>query len=101
MDRGLYSAPLSGGIPSPVPGLFSVPLSGTMPSPTLPTSWSQSSPFISWTGPALTMSSTGVVGTSRDTTPRTRMMEGLFGSQPPYTQDTQVVDDTESSSRDF
>lgn len=82
MDQGLYSVPLSEALPLPVQGLFSVLLSGTMPPPMLPTSWGQPTSFASWTGPALSLSATGAMGTSKDTTPRTRMMEGLLG--PPF-----------------
>src|SRR6185437_6654498 len=85
LDPGSFSAPLSG-IPPPVSGLFSVPMYGTMPSPTIPVSVSQSSPFSGWTGPALSLTTDGVTGTSRDTTPRTRMVEGLFASPFPYAQ---------------
>ena len=82
-------------------GLFSIPLSGTMPPMTIPKSWSQPMHFTSWTGPALTMSSTGVVGTSRDTTPRTRIMEGLFGPPFPYSQCRDYTDSSSSRSGDF
>ena len=81
--------------------LFSVPVSGTIPPPTMPTSWSQSTQFTSWTRPALTMSSAGVVGTSRDTTPRTRMMKGLFGRPFPYSQSRDDTDPSSSGSGDF
>ena len=103
LDPGSFSAPLSG-VPPPLSGLFSVPLYGTMPSPTIPVSLGQSTPLSGWTGPALSLTTTGPAGTSRDATPRTRMVEGLFGSPFPYTQGgprAQGQDETDSDSRDF
>ncbi|XP_021759184.1 uncharacterized protein LOC110724097 [Chenopodium quinoa] len=100
VDPSLFSAP-SSGIPPPVSGLFSVRMCGTMPPPTIPVSLSQSTPFASWTGPALSLIAAGVTWTSRDTTPRTRMMAGLFGSPFPYTEGGDDTDPNSSSSADF
>ena len=58
-------------------------------------------PFASWTCPALSLSATGAIGTSRDTTPRTRMMEGLFGPPFPYSQSRDDTDPSSSGSGEF
>ncbi|XP_021716688.1 uncharacterized protein LOC110684553 [Chenopodium quinoa] len=57
--------------------------------------------FCQLTGPALSLTATGVTGTSRDTTQRTRMMAGLFGSPLPYSQAEDDTDPHSSSSTDF